>query len=296
VDPIKSTISDAMEARDTKSSAELAGAVTTMKGWCELENSEPRRFEEPRDEPERTADMARLAACVTHEINNILAIILLNAELLGDCVGNDNKQLRAVIRATSRGAEMAQQLLAFASRQRLNPRVLDLGNLAEGMIVSLMQTLGETIKLELRQAPHLRPVIADPVQLENVLLNLAGNARDAMPLGGRLVIEIANVTVKPEQAGVQPDSAVADYVVLAVSDTGRGIAPDMIERVFEPFLTTKDAGIGLGLALVHGFARLSGGHVTIESVLGRGTTVKLYLPSLTGAGDIAQNRTRAETC
>ncbi len=177
---------------------------------------------------------------------------------------------------------MTQQLLAFSRQQQLNPRVLDLGSLAEGMIDRLMQTLGETIKMELRQAPGLWPVNADPTQLENVLLNLADNARDAMPLGGRLVIEMANVTVEPEHSGAQPGLVPGDYVVLAVSDTGRGIKPNLLDRVFEPFFTTKDVGegVGLGLSLVYGFAGQSGGHVTIESELGRGTTVKLYLLSL----------------
>ncbi len=282
--PIITTIFGAMRIRDTRFSGEMAGAITMMKGWCGLENSEGKQFKEPHREPERMDAMARLAAGVAHEFNNILAIILLNAEMLEDCVGSDNKRVRSVIRATLRGAEMTQQLLAFSRQQQLNPRVLDLGSLAEGIIDRLMQTLGETIKMELRQAPDLWPVNADPVQLENVLLNLAGNARDAMPLGGRLVIEMANVTVEPEHAGAQPDLAPGDYVVLAVSDTGRGIKPDVIERVFEPFFTTKDVGegVGLGLSLVYGFAGQSGGHVTIESQLGRGTTVKLYLPSAMG--------------
>ncbi len=224
--------------------------------------------------------ISQLAGGVAHEFNNILATIVLNAELLEDCLGKENEQVRAVLRVALRGAKMTQQLLAFSRQQQLNPRVLDLGSLAEGMIDRLMQTLGETIKMELRQTPYLWPVNADPIQLENALLNLAGNARDAMPRGGRLVIEMANVTVEPEHAGAQPDLAPGDYVVLAVSDTGHGIKPDVIERVFEPFFTTKDVGegVGLGLSLVYGFARQSGGHVTIESQLGRGTTMKLYLP------------------
>lgn len=295
---IKTTIFDATRIRGTKFSDELAGAITMMKGWCGLENSEGQQFKEPRCEPERMEAVARLAARVAHEFNNILAIILLSAEMLEDCVGRDNKHVRSVIRVTSRGAEMTQQLLAFSRQQQLNPRVLDLGSLEEGIIDRLMQTLGETIKMELRQAPDLWPVNADPVQLENVLVNLAGNARDAMPLGGRLVIEMANVTVEPEHAGAQPDLAPGDYVVLAVSDTGRGIKPDVIERVFEPFFTTKDVGegVGLGLSLVYGFARQSGGHVTIESQLGRGTTVKLYLPSAMGEVTQPTPESSTETC
>ncbi len=241
-------------------------------------------MKEPRREPEKMDAIGQLAAGVAHEFNNILTIMLLSAEMLRDCVGSDNERLRAIIHGTSRGAEMTQQLLAFSRQQQLNPRVLDLGSLAEGMIDRLMQTLGETIKMELRQAPDLWPVHADPAQLEKVFLNLAGNARDAMPLGGRLVIEMANVRLKPKHADTQPGLVPGDCAVLAVSDTGRGIKPDMLERVFEPFFTTKDVGEGLGLGLseVYGFARQSGGHVTIESQLGRGTTVKLYLPRASG--------------
>ena len=296
--PIKPTIFDAMRIRDTKFSGEMAGAIAIMKGWYGLENSEGKQFKEPRHELERMDAVARLAAGVAHEFNNILQIILLGAEMLADHVGRDNENVRSVIRATSRGAEMTQQLLAFSRQQQLNPRVLDFGTLAEGMIDRLMQMLGETIKMELRQAPYLWPVNADPVQLEKVFFNLAGNARDAMPLGGRLMIEMANVTVEPEHTGTQPDLAPGDYVVLAVNDTGRGIAPDSIERVFEPYFTTKDVGpgVGLGLSVVYGFARQSGGHVTIDSELGRGTTVKLYLPSAMGEVTQPTLEPRAEIC
>lgn len=235
-------------------------------------------------ELEKMDAIGQFAGGVAHEFNNILATIVLSAELLEDRLGKENERLRAVLRAALRGAELTQQMLSFSRRQQLNPRVLDLGSLAEGMIDRLMQTLGETIKMDIRQAPDLWPVNADPAELTSAVLNLAGNARDAMPLGGRLVIEMANVKLEPTHADTQPGLVPGDCVVLAVSDTGRGIKPDVIERVFEPFFTTKDVGegVGLGLSLVYGFARRSGGHVTIESELGRGTTVKLYLPSAMG--------------
>jgi signal transduction histidine kinase len=233
---------------------------------------------------EKMDAIGQLAGGVAHEFNNILATIVLNAELLEHRLGKENERVQSLLRVAFRGSELTQKMLSFSRRQQLNPRVLDLGSLAEGMIDRLMQTLGETIKTDLIQAPDLWPVNADPIQLESAVLNLAGNARDAMPLGGRLVIEMANLRLEPKHADTQPGLVPGDYVVLAVSDTGRGIKPDVIERVFEPFFTTKDVGegVGLGLSLVYGFARQSGGHVTIESALGRGTTVKLYLPRATG--------------
>ena len=278
--PIITTIFDAMRIRDTRFSGEMAGAITMMKGWCGLENSEGKQFKEPRREPERMDAMARLAAGVADEFNNILAIILLNAEMLEDCVGNDNQRVRTVIRATSRGAEMTQQLLAFSRQQQLNPRVLDLGNLAEGMIDRLMQTLGETIKMELRPAPDLWPVVADPTQLGNVLLDLARNARDAMPLGGRFVIEMANVRLGPKHDATDLGLVPGDYVMLAVSDTGHGIGPQILEHVFEPFFSTKDVGegSGLGLSVVHGIIGRHDGAITVQSRPGEGTCFDVFLP------------------
>ena len=241
---------------------------------------------------EKMDAISQLAGGVAHEFNNILATIVLNAELLEQRLGKENERLRAVLRVALRGADLTQKMLSFSRQQQLSPRVLDLGILAEGMIDRLMQTLGETIKMDLRQAPDLWPVNADPIQVERAVLNLAGNARDAMPLGGRLVIEMANLRLEPKHTDTQPGLVPGDYVVLAVSDTGRGIKPDVIERVFEPFFTTKDVGkgVGLGLSLVYGFARQSGGHVTIESELGRGTTVQLYLPRAEREIDVSAGR------
>ncbi len=249
-------------------------------------------------ELEKMDAIGQLAGGVAHEFNNILATIVLNAELLGDRLGKENERVRAVLRMAMRGAELTQQMLSFSRRQQLNPRVLDLGSLAEGMIDRLMQTLGETIKMDIRQAPDLWRVNADPTELISAVLSLAGNSRDAMPLGGRLVIAMANVKLGPKHADKQPGLVPGDYVVLAVSDTGRGIKPQLIEHVFEPFFTTKDVGegVGLGLSRVYGFARQSGGHLTIESELGQGTTVKLYLPSAMDEVTQPTPESRTETC
>lgn len=263
------------KAADVFSIVNEPSAVGTPGQWLDKETL---------CELEKMDAIGQLAGGVAHEFNNILATIVLNAELLEHRLGKENERVQSLLRVAFRGSELTQKMLSFSRRQQLNPRVLDLGSLVEEMIDRLMRTLGETIKMDLRQAPDLWPVNADPIQLESAVLNLAGNARDAMPLGGRLVIEMANLRREPKHADTQPGLAPGDYVVLAVSDTGCGIKPDVIERVFEPFFTTKDVGegVGLGLSLVYGFARQSGGHVTIESELGRGTTVKLYLPRAAG--------------
>jgi signal transduction histidine kinase len=224
--------------------------------------------------------IGHLAGGVAHEFNNIFAIILFSSELLEDEVGRDNKFFQKILRATARGAELTQQLLSFSCRQVLLPCALDLNTALDGMMRPLMQTLGDRTVLEVRGAPDLWPVTADPAQLETALINLASNARDAMPLGGELVIETTNVTLDESNSVAQPDLTQGDYVLLAVRDTGCGIASETLEHVFEPFFTTKDVGkgCGLGLSVVFGFAKQSGGHVTIESAPDCGTTVKLYLP------------------
>lgn len=221
-----------------------------------------------------------LAGGVAHEFNNIFSIILLSSELLENGVGRDNRQLRKILRATARGAELTRQLLAFSCRQMLLPCVLDLNTALDAMTSPLMRTLGDRTVLEVRGAPDLWPVTVDPIQLETALIDLANNARDAMPLGGELVIEAANVTLDEGNSVAQADLTQGDYVMLAVRDTGCGIEPKTLDHVFEPFFTTKDVGegSGLGLSVVYGFAKQSGGHVTIESAPDRGTTVKIYLP------------------
>jgi signal transduction histidine kinase len=245
-----------------------------------------------------SAAVDELAGGVAHEFNNIFASIRLSAELLQDQLGKDNSRLQTLVRATSRGANLTQKLLAFSRQQRLSPCVLDPGAFVEGMIGPLTRSLGEAIKVELRRVPDLWPVNADPVQLRNVILDLSGNARNAMPLGGRLVIELANLSLWPTRALTRPGPALADCVTLTVSDTGCGMEPDVLERAFEPFFTTRDVGegSGLGLSMVYGFAKQSGGHVTIESELGRGTTVTLYLLRAAGEANEPAPNSNAVTC
>lgn len=177
-------------------------------------------------------------------------------------------------------------MLALARRQPLRPKPIDPGRLVTGLTDLLQRTLGETVALESVVGAGLWPVLADPAELENALVNLAVNARDAMPQGGHLTIETSNAELDEEYVAATADPPVpGQYVLIAVSDTGNGMDQDALRQAFEPFFTTKDVGkgTGLGLSQVYGFVRQSGGHVRICSELGRGTTVKLYLPRHLGA-------------
>ena len=188
--------------------------------------------------------------------------------------------------AARRAATLTTKLLAFSRRQILDPRSIDANALVNGVADLLQRTLGETISFETVSAAGLWRAFADPGELENVLVNLAVNARDAMPQGGRLTIETCNTLLDEEYVATIPEPVQAgQYVMIAVSDTGQGMDEATLARVFEPFFTTKEAGkgTGLGLSQVYGFARQSGGHIRIYSELGVGTTVKLYLPRASGA-------------
>jgi CheY-like chemotaxis protein len=250
--------------------------------------------------------VGQLTGGVAHDFNNLLAVILGNAELLAERLGTDDRQVAAVMRAAGRGAELTQRLLAFSRHQPLKPRAIDMAGRVAGMTELLTRTLGATIEISVTSAPGLWRASADPGQLENALLNLAINARDAMPEGGRLSISTANASLEPGEiaallAGQAPEAALeaarepGDYVVLSVSDTGTGMNPAVLARVFEPFFTTKDVGqgSGLGLSMVYGFARQSGGFVAIESAPGHGTTVRLYLPRTAVAAPAPEARDRA---
>ena len=191
---------------------------------------------------------------------------------------------REILNSALSGADLTRRLLAVARRQTLQPRRIDLNAYLPNHVAILRRVLGETIQIEQTLAADLWPIRADPSQVGDALLNLAINARDAMPRGGKITIETANAHVAigttPEDGGMAP----GDYIILAVTDTGVGMAPALLERAVEPFFTTKEpgAGSGLGLSMTYGFARQSGGHIRIESRLGHGTTVRLYLPRALG--------------
>ena len=242
--------------------------------------TERKQAEERLRQAQKMEAVGQLTGGIAHDFNNLLAIILGNAELLNEHLGDDGALAENVIRAAHRGGDLTQQLLSFSRRQSLLPKVTDLNELIAGMTDMLRRTLGEVIVIETRCAAELWLTEVDQGQSENAVLNLAINARDAMANGGVLLIETSNINVDGsldyEAAGVEP----GDYVMLAVTDTGVGVPPDALEHVFEPFFTTKvvGKGSGLGLSMVYGFAKQSGGYVAIDSEVDAGTTVKLFLP------------------
>ena len=228
--------------------------------------------------------IGQLTGGIAHDFNNLLTIITGNLDMAQRSLRDaDNVRLRRALGNALKGAERAasltQRLLAFSRRQPLAPQPLDLDRLIQGMSELLKRTLGETVLLETVTTPGLWRIEADPNQLESALLNLAVNARDAMPAGGRLTIETANARLDEDYAANQAEVAPGNYVVIAVSDTGLGMGRETLARVFEPFFTTKEIGkgTGLGLSMVYGVVKQSGGHVKIYSEVGVGTTVKIYL-------------------
>jgi DNA-binding response OmpR family regulator len=233
--------------------------------------------------------VGQLTGGIAHDFNNLLTIILGNIELLQRRLPDGSERLQRAadhaMAATRRAATLTQQLLAFSRRQPLDPKPINANRLVADMSELLRRTLGETVVLETVLAGGLWRTQADPNQLENAILNLAVNARDAMPAGGKLTIETANARLDEAyvQALAEPVPA-GQYVLIAVSDTGTGMDQTTMKRVFEPFFTTKEAGkgTGLGLSQVYGFVRQSNGHVRIYSELGEGTTIKIYLPRLIG--------------
>ena len=237
-------------------------------------------MEEKLLQSQKMEAVGQLTGGVAHDFNNLLAVILGNAELLKDHPGSDDALADNVIRAATRGGELTQQLLSFARRQQLHPKVVDLNTLITGLEKLLRRTLGETISIRTKTTAEPWRVEVDPNQLENSVLNLAINARDAMADGGEVVIETANVTAAELRDGNTADMAPGDYVMLTVTDTGTGMAPDVLDHAFEPFFSTKEIGqgSGLGLSMVYGFANQSDGYVTIDTEAGRGTAVKLLLP------------------
>jgi PAS domain S-box-containing protein len=234
--------------------------------------------------------IGQLTGGVAHDFNNLLQVISGNLQLLGkDVAGNARAEMRVqtALAGVARGSKLASQLLAFARRQPLEPKVVNAGRLIKSMDEMLRRALGGEIEVETVVAGGLWNSLIDPDQFENAVLNLAINARDAMNGEGRLTIEASNAFLDEVYVRQHHELAVGQYVMIAVTDTGTGIPPDILERVYEPFFTTKaeDKGTGLGLAMVYGFLKQSGGHVKIYSEVGAGTTVKLYFPRQVASED-----------
>ncbi len=245
-----------------------------------------RESEAKLSQAQKMQAVGQLTGGVAHDFNNLLAVIMGNAELLEMELGQGDKRVVAIHNATKRGASLVQHLLAFSRKQRLLPKRFDPGRLVSEMSELLGGALGETIEVELLVEPDLWTASADPGQLENAVLNLVFNARDAMPDGGKLTIACANASLADGSGFADPLARPGDYVVVTVRDTGCGIPKDVLRHVFEPFFTTKEVGegSGLGLSMVYGFIHQSGGHIAVDSEVGRGTAVALYLPRATDRG------------
>jgi two-component system, cell cycle sensor histidine kinase and response regulator CckA len=245
--------------------------------------TERRTLEEQLRQAQKMEAVGRLAGGVAHDFNNLLNLIIgYAALLLGSIAPGDpiRKRVEEIDKAAQRAASLTRQLLAFSRKQVLEPKVLNVNTIVEELDKMLRRLIGEHIDLVTVLSPFLGRVKADPSQLEQVIMNLAVNARDAMPRGGKLVIETANIYLDKvyadKHAGLQP----GPYVMLAVRDVGSGMNPETVSHIFEPFFTTKPKGkgTGLGLAMVYGVVIQSGGHVAVESKLGKGSSFKVYLP------------------
>ncbi len=298
VKDVASLIWDAVER--ARAEADLRELNATLEARVEERTAELRRAEEALRQSQKMEAVGQLTGGIAHDFNNLLTGITGALELLSRRVAAgrfDDVPRFVEIASTSanRAAALTQRLLAFARRQPLDPRPVDANALVAGMEDLLARTLGPGVALDLELAPGLWGTLCDPNQLENALLNLAINARDAMPGGGRLLIRTENAApgeVEPAlhaEGGLEGVAPPGGYVAIEVTDTGAGMPPDVLERVFEPFFTTKPLGqgTGLGLSMLYGFIRQSGGQVRVSSVPGEGTSFRLLLPRHDAIADIA---------
>jgi len=257
--------------------------------------TERRRANELLEETQRALYQAqkmdalgKLTGGVAHDFNNLLQVLRGNLELLESRYGHDSwsgERLANAFDAVTRGARLTSHLLAFGRQQPLAPVVVNAARQLQAIDDLLRRALGETIEIESVIAGGLWNTLVDPHQFQNVILNLAINARDAMPEGGKLTLELANATLDDEYVASFPDVNAGQYVMLAVTDTGTGMSREVMERAFDPFFSTKPEGrgTGLGLSMAYGFVKQSGGHIRLYSEVGEGTTVRLYLPRATGS-------------
>ncbi len=265
---------------------ELGGLMTVLNRMAESlerQRSDIAELDQKLHQSQKMEAVGQLTGGVAHDFNNLLTVILGNAELLADRLEAHPELKRPaemLINAAERGAALTRSLLAFARRQPLEPRAVDVNRHVLGMEDMLRRSLGEHIDIRFMPGRAVGLALVDPAQLETALLNLALNARDAMPEGGRLTIETAEAVLDSTYAADGEDVRPGNYVMIAVADSGIGMTPEILERAFEPFFTTKDVGkgTGLGLSMVYGFVKQTGGHIRIYSEPGQGSIVKLYLP------------------
>jgi signal transduction histidine kinase len=266
-----------------------------------VEIKEREKVEDALRQAQKMEAVGQLTGGIAHDFNNMLAVIVGNLSLLLRRAPQGETDLtqyaEGALEGASRGARLTQQLLAFSRQQPLAPVPLDPNKLVSGMSELLRRALGEHIRFETVIAGRIWHIHADKTQLETAILNLAVNARDAMPDGGTLSIETSNTQLAENQGARELTARAGDYVMIAVRDSGDGMAPDVVAKAFDPFFTTKPVGqgTGLGLSQVYGFVKQSRGHVEIESTVGRGTTVKLYLPRYMGEDSTAERNVRTPT-
>jgi signal transduction histidine kinase/ActR/RegA family two-component response regulator len=282
------------------SSSRVNRALAEANFGLQTQIAQREQVEEALRQAQKMEAIGQLTGGVAHDFNNILQVILGNLSNVLQRLESGRiepsgllRPVRAAIRGGERAAVLVAQLLAFSRRQPLQPQPLEVNRLVAGMSDLLHRTLGESIEIETVLGARVWSVLADANRLESALLNLAVNARDAMPDGGKLTIETSNSYLDEDYTASEEDVQAGQYVVIAVSDTGVGMPPDIIAKAFDPFFTTKEVGqgTGLGLSQVYGFIKQSGGHAKIYSEIGQGTTIKLYLPRLLAA----QSETPGET-
>jgi len=262
---------------------EVTGAFDRMRQNLQKTQEEQEQLEVRLRQAHKMEAVGRLAGGVAHDFNNLLTVIRGNSDLLLERGGADKQQLRyleQIQKAADRAVSMTRQLLAFSRMQVLQPQVLDLNTTISEMSKMIPRLIGEHIEFSFLPEPKLAPVLADPGQIEQVFLNLAVNARDAMPDGGKLSVQTCNMMIGDTEARQRPPMSPGEYVLLSVTDTGQGMSAEIRAHIFEPFFTTKEVGkgTGMGLATVYGIVKQSGGFIWVESAVGKGTTFEIYLP------------------
>ena len=284
----------------------LEGEIAARTGELQLTNrklvgeiAQREIVEEQLRQAQKMEAVGQLTGGMAHDFNNLLAIVIGSLDVLGRRIEkgrtNDIKRfIDSAMDGANRAAALTQRLLAFARRQPLAPVPIDTNRLVVEMAELLGRTISGNVKVETELDPRTWDIHADRNQLENALLNLAVNARDAMPEGGRLTLRTSNVHLEADPAAASPGARDGEYVLLAVTDTGTGMAPEVVARAFDPFFTTKETGkgTGLGLSQIYGFVQQTGGHIRIESAVGEGSTIKMFLPRFVGPaeGDVVTHR------
>jgi len=286
-------LNETLEQRVVQRTGQLAEALARLQ----RESADREQAQAALRQAQRMESLGALTGGVAHDFNNLLQVITGNLNLLSkDVAGNERAEARLgnALAGVARGAKLASQLLAFGRRQPLEPKVVNIGRFLKTFDDMLRRALGEEIEVESVVSGGLWNTLVDPGQIENAVLNLAINARDAMEGRGKLTLEVGNAMLDDAYARQHDEVQPGQYVMVAVTDTGCGIAPELLERVFEPFFSTKPEGkgTGLGLSMVYGFVKQSGGHVKIYSEPGEGTTVRVYLPRALQTEDVPASSTR----